>query len=220
MLFGFRNKDIKELEGRLENRIMQEREKLVDIFISAKNGLMADNKITIARGIEEAKQELGENVNVKVENGLYEKTKEYENNLKKITDKYLNKLKENTDNYLSLVLIQYQSMIDEAKNTAQEFKSLLEESKQYYQDLENKVEELKKASKTEEIAKIFDYKQEIGSKLDEIKAFYGEKDRQYMAIVDSSKKSIEKIEKDYIAQQKRLEEQLEELDKLIAEKNK
>jgi hypothetical protein len=218
MVFSFWSKAFKRLEEKLENSMLQERETLVDIFISAKKDLMADNKIIIAKGIEEAKQELRENINVKVEAGLYEKTKEYENNLKKIIDENLNKLKEDADNYLSLVLTQYQLMIDESKNTTQEFKALVEKSRQYSNDLENKIEDLKKVSKTGEIEKILNYKTEIDSKLEELGAFYGEKDKKYMAMVDSLKKATEKIEKDYISQQGRLEKQIKELNELIAER--
>jgi hypothetical protein len=217
MIFD-RKKDIKRLEENLENKIIQERETLVNLFTSARSSLIADNTITIARGIEEAKKEMGENIDLKVKNAVYEKTKEYEISMKKMTEDYLNTLKEHADSYFGAVLTQYQLIVDDAKNTSQEFKSLAEKSRQHFQGLENQIEELRKVSKIEEIEKILNYKKEIDLKFEEIKAFYETKDKKYMEIADSLKKTKETIEKDYNAAYERFAKEIEELNKLIAER--
>jgi hypothetical protein len=218
MVFGLGDKRIKELRKKLENLILQERETLVDIFISAKKDLIADNKITIQKGIEEAKQELRESVNVKAENAFYEKTKQYEEKLQKITDNCLEDLKKNADNYFSAVLTQYQIMLDESKKAVNEMSSAIEKSNQSYKNIENKIEELKKTLKTEDIEKVLGYKAEIDSRLLEIKSFYEEKDKQYAETVSSLKITIKKIEEEYISQQKRLENQITELNNLMSTK--
>lgn len=216
MVLGLGDKRIKELREKLENLILQERETLVDIFISAKKDLIADNKITIQKGIEEAKQELRESVNVKAENAFYEKTKQYEEKLQKITDNCLEDLKKNADNYFSAVLTQYQIMLDESKKAVNEMSSAIEKSNQSYKNIENKIEDLKKTLKTEDIEKVLNYKTEIDSKLNEIKSFYEERDKQYAETVSSLKITIKKIEEDYMAQQKRLEDQINELNNLMS----
>jgi len=216
MVLGLGDKRIKELREKLENLILQERETLVDIFISAKKDLIADNKITIQKGIEEAKQELRESVNVKAENAFYEKTKQYEEKLQKITDNCLEELKKNADNYFSAVLTQYQIMLDESKKAVNEMSSAIEKSNQSYKNIENKIEDLKKTLKTEDIEKVLNYKTEIDSKLNEIKSFYEERDKQYAETVSSLKITIKKIEEDYMAQQKRLEDQINELNNLMS----
>ena len=223
MVFGFGKKDLKKLEERLEGQLEEKLKvklgdmtlPMVDIFTSAKSDLIADNTLTIARCIEEAKKELGKNVNDKIKNALYEKTKEYEVNLKKITDDYMKNLKEHADSYFSAVLTQYEIVIDNTKNTSQEFKALAEKAKQSFQDLEMQIELLTKASKAEEVEKVLNYKKEIDLRLQEAMVFYEAKDKQYMAVAKSFEEVKETIEKESLALQERLVKQIDNLNKLI-----